>query len=115
MSNTIKLGNLNISSFKVGGSDCSIYLGTVKVYPQDSPTDYSTQYLTCRVQGGTYFIVTKSNYAGQKIEYSLDSGSTWVTLSGNNTPTVPDGGTIMFKGTLSPYSSSGCCSMFFFC
>ena len=31
----IKLGNLDISSFKVGGADCSIYLGDVKVWPED--------------------------------------------------------------------------------
>ena len=33
----IKLGNLDISSLKVGGSDCSIYLGDTKLYPQSQP------------------------------------------------------------------------------
>ena len=33
MADSIKIGNLDISSFKVGGSDCSIYLGSVKLYP----------------------------------------------------------------------------------
>lgn len=33
----IKLGNLDISSFKVGGADCSIYLGDTKLYPQSQP------------------------------------------------------------------------------
>ena len=33
MANGIKIGDLNISYFKVGGSDCSIYLGTTLVYP----------------------------------------------------------------------------------
>lgn len=33
----IKLGNLDISSFKVGGADCSIYLGDAKLYPQSQP------------------------------------------------------------------------------
>lgn len=37
MANTIKLGNLDISSFKVGGADCSIYLGDTKLYPQGQP------------------------------------------------------------------------------
>jgi hypothetical protein len=32
----IKLGNLDISSFKVGGADCSIYLGNTKLYPTPS-------------------------------------------------------------------------------
>ena len=44
MSNKIKIGNLNISSFKVGGSDCSIYLGTVKVYPQAPTFKFSATY-----------------------------------------------------------------------
>lgn len=35
----IKLGNLDISSFKVGGADCSIYLGDTKLYPSEEPTD----------------------------------------------------------------------------
>ena len=37
MADTIKIGNLDISAFKVGGADCSIYLGTVKLYPQGEP------------------------------------------------------------------------------
>lgn len=34
----MKIGNLDISSFKVGGADCSIYLGSVKLYPSEEPT-----------------------------------------------------------------------------
>jgi len=37
MANTIKIGNLDISYFKVGGSDCSIYLGTTLLYPTTPP------------------------------------------------------------------------------
>lgn len=33
----IKLGNLDISSFKVGSSDCKIYLGDTLLYPQSTP------------------------------------------------------------------------------
>lgn len=33
----MKIGNLDISSFKVGGADCSIYLGDTKLYPQSQP------------------------------------------------------------------------------
>ena len=33
MANGTKIGDLNISYFKVGGSDCSIYLGNTLVYP----------------------------------------------------------------------------------
>ena len=35
---TIKIGNLDISSFKVGGNDCSIYLGDIKLYPTTPPS-----------------------------------------------------------------------------
>lgn len=37
MANIIKIGNLEIDSFKVGAADCSIYLGTTKLYPQGEP------------------------------------------------------------------------------
>lgn len=46
MGDTIKIGNLDISSFKVGGVDCSIYLGDVKLYPQTNlPYDAEIEYL----------------------------------------------------------------------
>lgn len=34
MADTIKIGNLDISAFKVGSSDCKIYLGDTLLYPQ---------------------------------------------------------------------------------
>ena len=37
MADSIKIGNLDISAFKVGGADCSIYLGSVKLYPSEEP------------------------------------------------------------------------------
>lgn len=33
----IKLGNLDAKYIKVGGDDCSIYLGDKKLYPQSQP------------------------------------------------------------------------------
>lgn len=33
----IKLGNIDASYFKVGGADCSIYLGDTKLYPEEEP------------------------------------------------------------------------------
>lgn len=35
MADTIKIGSLDISAFKVGSSDCKIYLGDTKLYPKD--------------------------------------------------------------------------------
>ena len=37
MADTIKIGNLDISAFKVGSSDCKIYLGDTLLYPQSQP------------------------------------------------------------------------------
>lgn len=33
----IKIGNLDISSFKVGSDDCKVYLGDTLLYPQSQP------------------------------------------------------------------------------
>lgn len=37
MADTIKIGSLDISAFKVGSSDCKIYLGDTLLYPQSQP------------------------------------------------------------------------------
>lgn len=37
MADTIKIGSLDISAFKVGSDDCKVYLGNTLLYPQ-SPT-----------------------------------------------------------------------------
>ena len=37
MADTIKIGNLDISAFKVGSDDCKIYLGDTLLYPQSTP------------------------------------------------------------------------------
>ena len=46
MANTINIGNLDISAFKVGGADCSIYLGDTKLYPSEEPTPQTLQWVT---------------------------------------------------------------------
>lgn len=35
MADSIKLGNLDISAFKVGSNDCKVYLGSTLLYPQN--------------------------------------------------------------------------------
>ena len=37
MADTIKIGNLDISAFKVGSDDCKVYLGSTLLYPQSQP------------------------------------------------------------------------------
>ena len=63
--------------------------------------NYANQYLTfVALEDGT-FSFTKSY-----IQYSLDGGSTWTTLSANTqTPTVTTGNKILWKGTLTPTGS----------
>lgn len=43
MADTIKIGSLDISAFKVGSSDCKIYLGDTLLYPQN-PTPPTPTY-----------------------------------------------------------------------
>jgi len=38
MADTIKIGSLDISAFKVGSSDCKVYLGDTLLYPTTPPT-----------------------------------------------------------------------------
>ncbi len=37
MADSIKIGNLDISAFKVGSDDCKVYLGDTLLYPQSQP------------------------------------------------------------------------------
>ena len=37
MADSIKIGNLDISAFKVGSDDCKVYLGNTLLYPQSQP------------------------------------------------------------------------------
>ena len=65
--------------------------------------DYSQDYLTfVAKEDGTF------KFTGNSINYSVDDGETWTTLSSNtDTPTVQAGNKIMFKATLIPQDSSG--------
>lgn len=44
MADSIKIGNLDISAFKVGSSDCKVYLGDVLLYPQTVSYKLIAQY-----------------------------------------------------------------------
>ena len=65
--------------------------------------DYSQDYLTfVAKEDGTF------KFTGNSINYSVDDGEIWTTLSSNtDTPTVQAGNKIMFKATLIPQDSSG--------
>ena len=96
MANTIRIGTFEVSSFKVGSSDCKIYLGSVKLYPTVEPT--IKNYLRFIAKSSGTFTFTPKEYAasGNVISYSLDSGSTWT--SANTTTTVQNGDTVFIKG-----------------
>lgn len=67
-----------------------------------TPTDFADQYLTFVArESGTF------KFSGNSVSYSLDNGNTWNTLaSDTNSPTVQSGQKIMWKGMLTPSSSS---------
>ena len=44
MADSIKIGNLDISAFKVGSSDCKVYLGDTLLYPQNVSYKLVAQY-----------------------------------------------------------------------
>lgn len=102
MADGIKIGNLDVSYFKVGGDDCSIYLGDIKLYPSTS-----NNYLRFVSKGSGTFTFTPGARAasGNVISYSLDSGSTWV--SANTTPTVQSGDVVYIKGENMGLSTAG--------
>ena len=59
MADTIKIGNLDISAFKVGSSDCKIYLGDTLLYPQSTPpTPVSSCYEVIPQPFSQYFSTT---------------------------------------------------------
>ena len=102
MADGIKIGNLDVSYFKVGNASCKIYLGDIKLYPSTS-----NNYLRFVSKGsGTFTFTPKTGAAsGNVISYSLDSGSTWV--SANTTPTVQSGDVVYIKGENMGLSSAG--------
>jgi hypothetical protein len=74
---------------------------TVKFHPYVI-IDYTSQYLTFEtIENSTFKLRWNA------CQYSLDEGSTWVSLpKDTNTPTVPAGNKIMFKATIKSVSTS---------
>lgn len=95
MADTIKIGNLNISSFKVGNADCKIYLGDTLLYPT-TPTVKDYLRFVAKASGTFTFTPKTGAASGNVISYSLDSGSTWT--SANTTSTVQSGDVVFVKG-----------------
>jgi len=51
MADSIKIGNLDISAFKVGSSDCKVYLGDTLLYPQSQPPAPTGYTYSVTIQG----------------------------------------------------------------
>lgn len=68
MADSIKIGSLDISAFKVGSSDCKIYLGDTLLYPQ-SPTPPTPTYKWVSYNEGD--TVPSTTFYGVKL-YGLD-------------------------------------------
>lgn len=118
----VKIGNIDVSYFKVGVSDCSIYLGDTKLYPQSQPHDYSQDYFTIvseednntiSLKNTGYSTSTSSTAYWQSvvISASTDGGSTWskFTTSRNETATfgtINKGDKILLKSASSKFSNT---------
>ena len=76
--------------------------GTI-VHKKEAPKPYLT---FVAEEAGTFKFM--KNGTGNDIQYSVDGGETWTTLAYNtNSPTVPAGGKIMWKATLTAPNSNG--------
>jgi hypothetical protein len=96
MSNAIKIGDLTIDSFKVGAADCSIYLGTTKLYPEEPPHEY----VDLGLPSGTLW-ATKNIGASSETDY----GEYYMYGKGADDYTVTSGQSEYF-GTEDPLASS---------
>lgn len=106
----IKLGNNDISLRLGSDAVDAVYLGNTLVYSggtpptppvPPTPIPYDEQYLTfVAIESGTF------KFTNNSLDYSLDGGSTWTTLSPNtDSPTVNAGNKILWKATLTPSSN----------
>lgn len=97
MADSIKIGSLDISAFKVGSDDCKVYLGDTLLYP----TSYVKNYfrLVSRGSGTITFFANRAD-SGNTLSYSLNSGSTWSVLeNGSPSPSLSEGDVVMLKGS----------------
>lgn len=74
-----------------------------RIIKNSKSVDYSKEYLTFKALEDGTFTFSKSG-----LSYSTDNGNTWTALDANTaTPTVNAGNEIMFKGEMTPGTTSG--------
>ena len=105
---SIKIGNLDVSSFKVGSADCRVYLGDTCVYSGDTPTphDYSKDYFTVRAIDDDITLYLSTTIESNTFSYSTDGGTTWSEPSAGIEVTINSGDTVLFKGSGNTSSSN---------
>ena len=99
----IYIGIENIGSIFDGASDIEIYCGTELLYPLVPPTIH--YYLTFKPLENTTFSFsgTSRGSINNSVEYSTDSGRTWVALAnGSNTPMLTPNDVIWWRGINHP-------------
>ena len=120
MANGIKIGNLDISAFKVGSDNCKVYLGDTLLYPQ-SQHDYSQDYFTIVSDADNNTIklsnrgynttsTSTSYWNSIPISASTDGGSTWsgFTTSRNKSltlGTINKGQKMLLKGNATKFAN----------
>lgn len=106
------LYNGNTKIIKIG-NDNAAYDSAKKVYqylkPAEQEKDWSKEYLTFEALETPNETDLKFTYwfDGNSIEYSVDSGNTWVAMSsGDSTPRLSVGDKVMFRGNNQPVPGS---------
>jgi len=90
MADSIKIGNLDISAFKVGAADCSIYLGDVKLYPNEEPTpSYPYTFYRVSRDGSGYTVECSASSADTITSAQTKSGVTASELSSTTATQTP--------------------------
>lgn len=114
MADTIKLGNLDISSFKLGGADCSIYLGSVKLYPTEEPPTPSHDNIIEYTASSKLSETTTMSSAGlHTYAFSGTSGQLTITSHTfeNGVGTIAFNGDVKRVGTYAFFRCSGATSI----
>lgn len=87
----IKIGNIDVSYFKVGSGDCSIYIGDTLLYPTTPPSSSYTEieYVECR-KGGIQLLnnVTTDFYFEVESQFISGSGSPNLVCEKSDTEVV---------------------------
>lgn len=110
---TTKIGGMHLGNTEIAKA----YLGSSLVHQKkgvEPVVDYSREYLTLTALNGASTISIASNNSSPNIRtiyYSINNGSTWLSMSPSTSPTniasLDRGQSVLLKGTQSGTSNSG--------